>query len=143
MLAGFGFSVQIDRHVLVLASHFLDELAQVQYGRWIQFGPGRHEFLIVNRQDKGAGTALLLGKLAQIAVTRHPHYLKALVLDGLGQRSDAQTRRIFRTVVFVNDDNGKTEFHAHNLQDIYYTNIVSASAYTGKKMQSCQQTGVV
>jgi hypothetical protein len=74
-------------------------------------GAGR-EFLVVDRQDERAGAALLLGKLRQVAVAGGAQHLEALGLDGLRQRADAQAGGVLGAVVFVNDDDGKTELHA-------------------------------
>jgi hypothetical protein len=72
---GFGFAVHIDRHIQILAPHFLNEVAQVQHGR-VQIRAGC-ELFVVNRQNEGAGAALLLRKLAQIAVAGNAQHLKA------------------------------------------------------------------
>ena len=87
----------------------LDEGAQVQHRR-VEVGTGR-ELVVIDRQDEGAGTALLLGEGAQVAVAGHAQHLEALGLDRLRQRADAQAGGVLGTVVFVNDDDGKTEFH--------------------------------
>ena len=74
-------------------------------------GPGG-ELLVVDRQDEGAGAALLLRELGQVAVAGDAQHLEALGLDGLRQRADAQARGVLGAVVFVDDDDGKAEFHA-------------------------------
>eukprot|EP01041_Mallomonas_annulata_P016518 gene16519-34434_t len=109
MAAGLGFAVDVDRHVRILAPHLVDEIAQVQHHR-IEVGT-LAELFVVDRQDEGARAALLLGELAHVAVTGHTHHLEAFNLDGLSQRTDAQTRGVFGTEVLVDDDDGETEFH--------------------------------
>ena len=113
MLAGFGFAVQVDGHVGVLAAHFLYEVAQVQHGGR-EVGAGA-ELLIINGEDEGAGAALLLRELRQVAVAGGADHLKALILNGLRQGADAQAGAVFGVVVFINDDDGKAEFHGVRL----------------------------
>ena len=118
VLAGLGLAMQVDGHIRVLAPHLLDEMAQIQNGRG-QTGAGvvraGAELLIVNRKNEGAGAALLLGKLRQIAIAGGAHHLKALFLDGFGQRPDAQARSVVVAVVLVDDDDGEMEFHGRGL----------------------------
>ena len=109
MARGFGLAINVNRHVQVSAPHFFNEVAQVQHRR-IQVR-ARRELFVVNRQDKSAGAALLLCKLRQIAVAGDTQHLKAFRLNRLGQRTDAQTGGVFGTEVFVDDDDGKAEFH--------------------------------
>ena len=106
---GLGLAVDVDRHIEVLAAHFLDEVAQVQHRR-VQVRAGR-ELLVVDRQDEGAGAALLLGELRQVAVAGDAQHLEAFGLDGLRQRADAQAGGVLGAEVFVDDDDGKAEFH--------------------------------
>jgi len=61
MARGFGLAVHINWHIQIFAPHLFNEVAQVQHRR-IQIGT-RGKFLIVNRQDEGTGSALLLGEL--------------------------------------------------------------------------------
>ena len=91
--AGFGFTVDVDRHIGVFAAHFFNKGAQVQHRR-VQVGTWG-ELFIVNRQNKCAGTALLLGKLAQIAVAGDPQDFKTLSLNGLRHGTNAQARGVF------------------------------------------------
>jgi membrane protein implicated in regulation of membrane protease activity len=107
---GLGLAIHVDRNIEVLAPHLLDELAQVQHHR-VQVRAGR-ELLVVDGQDEGAGARLLLRELRQVAITGHAQHLEALGLDGLRQRTDAQARGILGAEVFVDDDDGKAEFHA-------------------------------
>jgi hypothetical protein len=53
----------------------------------------------------------LLGKLGQVAIRGHAQHLEPFRFNGLGQGTNTQTRGVFRAVVFVNDDDGETEFH--------------------------------
>ena len=108
--AGFGFAVHVNGHFGVLATHFTDEVAQVQHDG-VQLIAAR-ELLVVNRQDERAGAALLLRKLRQVAIAGHPHHLKALGLDGLRQSADAETRSVLGTIVLIDDDDGKAKLHA-------------------------------
>jgi hypothetical protein len=102
-------AVQVDRHVRVLAPDFRDEGAQV-HDRRIQVGP-RGELLVVDRQDEGAGAALLLRELRQVAVAGDAQHLETFGLDRLRQGADAQAGEVLRPVVFVDDDDGKAELH--------------------------------
>ena len=111
---GLGLAVHVDRHVGVLAPHLLDEGAQVQHRR-VEVRAGR-ELLVVDRQDEGAGAALLLRELRQVAVAGDAQHLEALGLDGLRQRADAQAGGVLGAVVFVDDDDGKAEFHGRGLR---------------------------
>jgi hypothetical protein len=107
VLAGARLAVDVDRDVGVLEADLLDELAQVQHRR-VELGPGR-ELLVVDAQDEGAGAALLLRELAQVAVAGGAQHLEALLLDGLGQRADAEARGVLGAEVLVDDDDGEAE----------------------------------
>ena len=109
MLRGARLSVQVDRDIRVAEADLADELAQVQHRR-VEFG-ARREFLVVDRQDECRGARLLLRERRQVAVAGDAEDLDALVLDRLGERADAQARGILGAVVFVDDDDGKAEFH--------------------------------
>ena len=56
----------------------LNEAAQID-NRRVQVGAGG-EFFVVDRENEGAGAALLLRELRQIAVTGHAQHLEALGL---------------------------------------------------------------
>ena len=109
MARSLRFAVDVDRHIEVLAAHLLDEMTQVQ-DRGIQIGPGR-KFFVVNGENKGTGTALLLGELAEIAVTGHPQHLKPFRFNRLSQCANAQAGGVLGTEIFIDDDDGKTELH--------------------------------
>ncbi len=47
----------------------------------------------------------------QVAVAGHAQHLHAFVLDRLGQRADARAGGVLGAEVFVDDDDGETEFH--------------------------------
>ena len=53
----------------------------------------------------------LIGHHRHVVVGEAPHHLGALVLDGLGQCPDAQATGGVGAPVFIDDDDGKTEFH--------------------------------
>jgi hypothetical protein len=106
---GLGLAVDVDRHVGVLAPHLADEVAQVQHRR-VEVGADG-ELLVVDRQDEGAGPALLLGELAQVAVARDAQHLEALLFESLRQGADAEPRAVLGAEVLVDDDDGKAEFH--------------------------------
>jgi hypothetical protein len=110
MATGFGLAVHIQRHIGVFAAHFIDEGAQVKHGR-INVVPWG-EFIVVERQNKRTGPALLLGKLAQVAIAGDTQHFKAFFFNGIGQGADAQAGGVFRAEVFVDDDDGETKFHA-------------------------------
>jgi hypothetical protein len=107
VLRGARLAVEIDRHLRVLEAHFADELAQIEHGR-IEVGPFG-ELLVVDRQDEGAGAALLLRELREVAVAGRPQHLEALLLDRRGERADAEPRRVLGAVVLVDDDDRKLE----------------------------------
>ena len=113
MTRGLGLAIQVNRDLGVLEADFLDEFAQVQYRR-IEFGAGR-ELLVVDRQDEGRGARLLLGELREIAVAGGAENLHAFLLDGVGERANAQARGIFGTEIFIDDDDRKAEFHGRRL----------------------------
>ena len=113
MARGFGFAIDINRHVCVFAAHFVDEAAQVHHHR-VQIGT-RRKLFIVNRQNERAGPRLLLGKLTQVAVTGHAEHLRTLGLNRVGQGTDAQSRCVFRAKILVDDDDGKAKLHARLL----------------------------
>jgi hypothetical protein len=100
--------------------------AQVQHRR-VQVGAGG-EFLVVDRQDEGAGAALLLGELRQVAIAGDAQHLEPLGLDGLRERADAQSRGVLGPVVFVDDDDGETEFHG------------AVQAGAGRRAAKCMQS---
>ncbi len=113
MPAGLGLAIDIDRHIRVLPAYLLDEAAQVQH-HGIKIGTGA-EFLVVDRQKKGAGAGLLLRELGQIAIACHAQNLEALVFNGLCQGTDTKPRCVLGTVVFVDDDDGEAKFHVNLL----------------------------
>jgi hypothetical protein len=102
-------AVQIDRDLRVSEADLLDELAQIEHGR-VDLGPGR-ELLVVDRQDERGRPRLLLRELREIAVARDAEYFHSLLLDGCGERADAESRRVLGAEVFVDDDDRKTKFH--------------------------------
>ena len=107
VLRGARLAVEVDRHVGVLEAHLGDELAQVEHRR-VEVGP-LGELLVVDRQDEGAGAALLLRELREVAVAGRAQHLEALLLDRRGERADAQARRVLGAVVLVDDDDRKLE----------------------------------
>ena len=112
VLAGFGFTVDVDGHIGVFAAHFFDEGAQVEHGG-VHLGAWA-ELVVINRQDKRAGAALLLGKLAQVAIAGNTQYLKTFFLDRFGQGAYAKARGVFGAVIFVNDDYGEAKFQGQS-----------------------------
>ncbi|MNL66617.1 hypothetical protein D3C87_1911110 [compost metagenome] len=90
MAADLGLAVHVDRHFGVLAANFTDEAAQAQDDGVEAFASGK--LFIVNGQNKRTGPALLLGKLREVTVAGDADHLKALGLDGLRQRTNAQAR---------------------------------------------------
>ena len=113
--ARLGFTVDVDRHIVVLPAHLLNEIAQVQDGG-VEVRAGG-EFLVINRQDKGAGAGLLLGELGQVAVAGRAKHLKAFAFDCLSHGADAGPGGIVRAIVFIDDDNREAKFHATLLKD--------------------------
>ena len=107
VLRGARLAVEVDRHVGVLEAHLGDELPQVEHRR-VEVG-AFGELLVVDRQDEGAGAALLLRELRQVAVAGGAEHLEALFLDRRGERADAEPGGVLRTVVLVDDDDGKLE----------------------------------
>ncbi|MNN98787.1 hypothetical protein D3C81_2182640 [compost metagenome] len=75
------FPVQVDGDVGVAKAQLADEHAQVLDRAGHVLGRIHVELFIVNRQDEGAGAALLLRKRTQVAITGHPDHLDALGLD--------------------------------------------------------------
>src|SRR5262249_3480916 len=71
------------------------------------------ELLVVDRQDERRRAALLLGELGEVAVARDAQDLHPLLLDRGGERADAESRRVLGAEVFVDDDDGKAEFHRY------------------------------
>ena len=114
VLRGARFAVQVDRDVGVAKADLADELAQVQHRR-VELGAGC-ELLVVDRQDEGAGAALLLREAGEIAIAGGAQHLEAFLLDRLRQRANAQARGVLGTEVLVDDDDGKTEAQ-HGLQN--------------------------
>ena len=92
--AGARLAVQEDRDVGVAVADLLDEGAQFGDGFLGLVGA---ELLVVDRQDEGRGAALLLGEGSQVAVAGDAQHFHALLLDGLGQRADAQAARRSRS----------------------------------------------
>jgi hypothetical protein len=112
--AGARLAVQENRDLGVLVANFLDELAQVEH-RGVELRPGR-ELLVVDGQDEGRSAALLLGEGGEVAVAGDAQHVHALLLDGVGQRSDAQARGVLGTKVLVDDDDGKVETHGNSVK---------------------------
>ena len=109
MARGLGFAIDVNRYVQVFATNLFNEVAQVQHRR-VQVGAGR-ELLVVDRQDEGAGPTLLLGKLAQIPITGDTQHFKTLSLYRLGQRANAQARRVLGPEILVDDHDRKAKLH--------------------------------
>jgi len=109
MARRLGLPVDVDRHVGIAASHLADEFPQRQQGRRQAFA--MRQFLVVDRQDEGAGPALLLRELAEIAIAGGAEHLETLRLDCFGQHPDAQAGGVLGTEVFVNDDDRKLKQH--------------------------------
>jgi hypothetical protein len=107
VLRGARLAIQVDRDLRILEADFLDELAQVHH-RGVEVRAGG-ELLVVDRQDEGAGAALLLRELAEVAVAGRAEHLEALLLDRLRERADAQAGGVLRAVVLVDDDDRKAE----------------------------------
>ena len=105
-------AVQVDRDVGVAKAQLADEGAQVLDRAGHVLGRVHVELFIVDRQDEGAGAALLLREGTQVAIAGHPDHLDALGLDRGGQGTDTKTGRVLGTVVLVDDENGEAEFHA-------------------------------
>ena len=55
------------------------------------------------------GTAA--GRAARVAVARHAEHFRALVFDRLAERANAEPARVLRTIILVDDDDGKAKFH--------------------------------
>src|SRR5262249_27292761 len=100
---------QVDRDLGVPETDLLDELPQVEHRR-VELGPWR-ELLVVDRQHERGGPRLLLRELRQVAVARHAEDFHPLLLDRRGERADAEPGSVLRAEVFVDDDDGKAEFH--------------------------------
>jgi hypothetical protein len=105
VLRGARFAVQVDRDLGILEPDFLDELAQVQHRR-VDLGAGG-ELVVVDRQDEGAGAALLLRELRQVAVARGAEDFEAFLDDRVGERAYAQAGGVFGAEVLVDDDDRK------------------------------------
>ena len=108
------FPVQVDRDLGVLEADLADERTQAfERGLRVLRGAGA-ELLVVDRQDKCRGPALLLRVLRQIVVARYAEDFQGFLLDRGCQGTDAEPRGIFRAKVLVNDDDGKAKFHRSN-----------------------------
>ena len=111
MPRGSCFAVQKDRNILVPTADFLDEGPQVGHRL---FGAVAAERLVVDGQDECRGPALLLGEGGQVAKAGDAENVETFLLDGLGQRPDAQSAGIFRAEVFVDDDYREVEMHGRS-----------------------------
>jgi hypothetical protein len=109
VLRGAGLAVQVDRDLRVLEADLLDELAQIEDRRRVAVLRRGAELLVVDRQDEGAGAALLLRELRQVAVAGGAEHLEALLPDRVGERADAEARGVFRAEVLVDDHDGKAK----------------------------------
>ena len=89
-----------------------------QVGDGLGRGLGRGELLVVDRQDEGRATALLLREGRQVAVAGDAEHFHALFLDRLGERADPQSRGVLRAEVLVDDDDGEVESHPGRLQRV-------------------------
>ncbi len=113
MTAGLGLAIDVDRHVGVLPTHFLNEIAQIEHRR-VEVGP-RGEFLVVDGKHESAGPRLLLRELRQIAVAGRSKNLKFFIFNGLRDRTYAETGRIFGPEIFIDNDDWKAELHEYVL----------------------------
>jgi hypothetical protein len=108
VLRGAGLAVEVDRDVGVLPADLLDELAQVD-DRRRQVRVVAEELLVVDREDEGAGAALLLGELREVAVARRAENLEPLRLDRRRERADAEPGRVLALEILVDDDDRELE----------------------------------
>jgi hypothetical protein len=106
---GLGLAVNVYRHVEILSPYLLDEMAQVQ-DRRIEVG-SRRELFVIDGEYESTCATLLLGKLAQVTIAGDSQHFKAFGLNGLGQRAYAQSGSVFRSEIFINNDDGKSKFH--------------------------------
>ena len=109
MLRGARLTEQEDRDVGIATARLADEGPQVLNGHAL--GPFLVDLLIIDGDDEGRGPRSLIGHHRHVVVGEAPHHLGALVLNGLGQCPDAQATGRIGAPVFIDDDDGKTEFH--------------------------------
>ena len=109
MLRGARLTEQEDRNVGIAAARLADEGPQVLNGHAL--GPFLVDLLIIDGDDEGRCPCRLISHHRHVVVGEAPHHLGALVLDGLGQCPDAQATGGIGAPVFIDDDDGKTEFH--------------------------------
>ena len=110
-------AVEEDRDVRVAEADLLHELAQLLDRLRGLLGRADAELLVVDRQDEGAGAALLLGEAREVAVARDPDHFDALFLDRLGERAYAHAARVLGAEVLVDDDDREAESHCRVLDD--------------------------
>ena len=111
MARGARLAVQVNRDVGVLETDLLYECAQALQRDFGFFLAAPAEFFVVDRQQKCRSTALLLRERSQIAIAGDPEDFHPLFFNGIGQCADAQAAGILGAEVFIDDDNGKPEFH--------------------------------
>src|SRR5690606_18878504 len=112
MLRRSRLAIQIDGNVFVTKTQLANEGTQILDGVGDVLGRIDVEFLIVNRQNERTRAALLLGERAEITIAGDTQHLNAFGLDGRRQGAYAKPRRVLGAIVFINDDDGETEFHA-------------------------------
>jgi hypothetical protein len=113
VLRGARLAEQEDGDVRVAPARLDDELLQLLDRRALLALLA--DLLVVDGDDEGRGPRRLVGHHGDVDVGEAAHHLDALVLDGLGQRADAETTGGLGLPVFVDDDHGETEFHGGGL----------------------------
>ncbi len=110
MAGGARFAVEKNGYVGIAPADFFHKLTQRDHRGRIGVRIAG-EFFVINTQNEGRGAALLLGKAGQVTVAGDTQHFDAFGLDGFGQGAYAQSAGVFRTKIFVDDDDGETKAH--------------------------------
>ena len=109
VLGGARLAEQENGNVGVAPACFANEGTQVLDGH--AFRPFLADLLVIDGHDESRRAGRLVGHHGHVVVGEATHHLGALVLDGLGQCTDAQAAGRIGAPVFVDDHDGEAEFH--------------------------------
>jgi hypothetical protein len=112
MARGARFAVQEDGNLGIAVADFADERAQ--FGQ--RFLRLHGQLFVIDRQDERRSTALLLGKRRQVAITGDAEHFQTFLFDSFGECPNAEAGGVFRTKVFIDDDDGEVKAHVVSLK---------------------------
>ena len=109
MLRGARFAEQKDWNVGIASTRRFNEFAQVMHR--LTLHAVLIDLFVVNGDHKSRRSRRLIGHHADVDIGKTADDLHALLLQRFGQRPNTQTGGRLSAPIFVDDDDGETEFH--------------------------------